>query len=230
MPLEPHRERAQAAQPEINVIGADAAGRSGRRMFFRSATAVRIGGDACRACTSAWPPKYLVPAWIDEIDAEIERAEIERRRPGIVHQHERASGVRRRGDRRDVLHLETQRARRFDENRARVRSRINPAIAPPSQRIVIGGGHAEAREHPVAKRPRRAIDAVGDQDDGRRPCTTESSAVEIAARPDGNSDTPAQCGPSSSRHSLLRAPPWSACRGGRTGSGARWATKSSALG
>ena len=37
--------------------------------------------------TSEWPPIYLVPAWIDEIDAVVERAEIERRRPGIVHQH-----------------------------------------------------------------------------------------------------------------------------------------------
>ena len=44
---------------------------------------------------SEWPPIYLVPAWIERSTPCVEGAEIERRRPGIVHQHQRAFGMRR---------------------------------------------------------------------------------------------------------------------------------------
>ena len=47
------------------------------------------------------------------VDAVLERAEQVGRAPGVVHQHLGAVAVRHRGDRRDVLHLEGQRARQF---------------------------------------------------------------------------------------------------------------------
>ena len=103
-----------------------------------------------------------------EVDAEIERAEIERARPGIVHEHEGAFGMRRRGNRRDVLHLETQRTGRFDEDGAGIfpNQRVDPAA---DEGIVIGGGDAEPGQDLVAKRPRRSVDAVGDQKMVARP-------------------------------------------------------------
>ena len=89
-------------------------------MVLQARDGVAIGRD--RAEHHVGMAAEIFGAGLDrQIDAVIERAEIERRRPGIVHQHQRAFGVRGRGDRRDVLHLEAQRAGRFDEHRARVR-------------------------------------------------------------------------------------------------------------
>jgi hypothetical protein len=51
---------------------------------------------------------YLVPALDDKIGAVIERAEIERRRPGIVHQSEGSVVMRDFRDGPDVLDLETE--------------------------------------------------------------------------------------------------------------------------
>ena len=97
-----------------------------------------------------------------QIDAEVERAEIERRRPGIVHQHQRALGMRGFGDGGDVLHLEAERARRFGEHHARVRLH-QCGNAAADQWIVIGGRHAEPGQDLVAESARRSIGAVGDE-------------------------------------------------------------------
>ncbi len=97
-----------------------------------------------------------------KVDAFVEGTEIERARPGIVHEHHRALGVGGCRDRRHVLDLERQRARRLHEHRAGVRLHQR-GNAGADQRVIIGGGDAVAREHAVAEFPRRLIDAVGNE-------------------------------------------------------------------
>ena len=111
---------AQAAQREEHVLrpGAEAPWRRRSRAGPSSSARWRRRG---RAAGRNAPPRYLVPASIAMIDAVLVRREEQRRRPGIVHQHDSAVRMRDRGDRRDVLHLERQRARRLGEDRARVR-------------------------------------------------------------------------------------------------------------
>ena len=139
---EPHRQGAQAAQREIDVVGPDAQADRCRRCRSASASVVALA-DTVPNMMSEWPPIYLVPAWIERSTPLLEGAEIERRRPGIVHQHDRALGMGGGGDRRDVLHLEGLRARRLDEHRAGVRlDQLRDAGA--DQRIVIGGLDADS--------------------------------------------------------------------------------------
>jgi hypothetical protein len=109
------------------------------------------------------PAEILRAGVDDEVHAGIKRAEVERRRPGIVHQHDGAFGVRRAGDGRDVLHFETERSRRLDENRARVFPHQSGDRCA-KQGVVIGHSDVEPREDAVAKHPRRSVHAVADQD------------------------------------------------------------------
>ena len=67
------------------------------------------------------------------------------------------------GDCRDILHFEAQRARRFQVDQARVRTHQFPDSGA-NQRVIIGDRDAEPGENLIAKSPRRAIGAVGDQD------------------------------------------------------------------
>ena len=61
---EPHAERAQAAQREIHVVGADAQAH-GVDDVSLSAGSVFALADTQPNMMSEWPPIYLVPAWID---------------------------------------------------------------------------------------------------------------------------------------------------------------------
>ncbi len=118
MPLEPHRERADAAEREINVVGADTETVLSDEILQVSDPFL-VGRDA--PDRNIGVAAEIFRAGVDgEVDAGIERAEVERGRPGIVHQHGRAFGVRGRSNRRDVLHFETERSRRLDENGAGV--------------------------------------------------------------------------------------------------------------
>ena len=97
-----------------------------------------------------------------EVHAEIQRPEIKRRRPGIVHDDQRALGMRCRGNRRNVLHFKAQRARRFDKDRACV-GLDQPGNGAADERIVIGRGDAEPGEDLVAIAARRPVGAIGDK-------------------------------------------------------------------
>jgi hypothetical protein len=97
----------------------------------------------------------LVPASI----ARLVRREQQRRRPGVVHEHDRAVPVRRRGDRRDVLHLEGLRTRGLGEHRRRVRPQQR-LDAGAERRVVIGRRDAEGLEHAVAELARRPVDRI----------------------------------------------------------------------
>ena len=77
-------------------------------------------------------------------------------------EHQRALVVRRRGDGGNVLHLERQRARRFEVDGARIRlHQVGDRAA--DQRIVIAHGDAVAGQDLVAELPGRAVGAVGDE-------------------------------------------------------------------
>ena len=65
-----------------------------------------------------------------QVDAFFQRLEIERARPGVVHQHQRAVLVRDRGDGRDVLHLEVSEPG-ASVNTARVFGCISAAMPAP---------------------------------------------------------------------------------------------------
>ena len=93
------------------------------------------------------------------VDAVLERPEVERARPGVVHQQPQLALGGDARDRRDVLHLEGLRAGAFGEDEARVGAHeIGDAGA--DQRIVVRRLDAELRQHVVAELARRLIDAI----------------------------------------------------------------------
>ena len=96
------------------------------------------------------------------VHAVLERAEVERRGPRVVQDHERAAVARRGGDRRDVLDLERLRARRLEVHHPGVRT-DQGGDPRADQRVVEGDVHAEAREDQRAELARRAVDRVGHQ-------------------------------------------------------------------
>ncbi len=160
MAFEPHRERAQAAQPEINVVGTDAQSVVADEVLqLRVRRAV--GGDGAEHDVGM--AADIFGAGLDrQVDAVIERAVIDRGRPGVVHQDQRALVVGRRGDGGNVLHLERQRARRFEIDGARVRlHQVRDRAA--DQRIVIAHGDAVAGQGLIAELSGRAVGAVGDE-------------------------------------------------------------------
>jgi len=160
MAREPHAHSAQAAQSEIHVVGSDAQAH-GLHRVAQAARVLLVCGDDAQHDVGVSADVFR--AGLDrEIDALGERRKIQRARPGVVHQHHGVPGMRGFGDRRNVLHLERQRARRFGEHRAGVG--LNQARDSRSdQWIVIGRRDAVVRQHVVAELPGRCVDAVGDK-------------------------------------------------------------------
>ena len=166
MAFETNAQRAQAAQAEISVVGpfmktGETHG-AFQRLYGRS-----IGRDGAEHHIGM-AADIFGAGLDDEIDAVVERAEIKRGRPGIVHQHQRAFGmygffVRGFGDRGDVLHFERERAGQFQIDGARVRpDQLGDRAA--DARIVVSRADAEPRQDLPAKSARRPISAVGDED------------------------------------------------------------------
>src|SRR5579864_2511108 len=91
-----------------------------------------------------------------EIDALLERAEEQRRCPGIVVDDKGASLVRDSRYRNRVSHLEGLGAGRLDEHRSRIRLEQRGDIAA-EQRIEIVDLDAEMPQQPLAKPPRRPV-------------------------------------------------------------------------
>ena len=124
--------------------------------------ALGIGGD--HAEHQVGMPADIFAAGLDrEVDAFFQRAEIERARPGIVHQHDRAARRAR------PLAIAGTSCTSNDsepgdstEHRAGIRLHQR-GDAAADQRIEIGRGDARAVEHGVAEIARRPIDIVGDQ-------------------------------------------------------------------
>ena len=96
------------------------------------------------------------------VDAVLERLEIESGAPGVVHDHLRAAGMGGLDDRRDVLHLEGLRTGRLDEHDPGLGTH---QVGDPGAdlRIEIGRLDAEAFEKGIAEPAGRKVDTVGDQ-------------------------------------------------------------------
>ena len=113
---QPHRERAQAAQREEDVIraGTDA---EQADAFGDLRPSLGIGRDGAEHDVGMAADIFGGGLHAD-VDALFERAVIERRRPGVVVDDERAARMRDLGDGADVGHLERLRAGRLDQHRA----------------------------------------------------------------------------------------------------------------
>src|SRR5215510_3616206 len=118
MAIEPDAEAAQAAQAEIDVLGAGTEPKlvmglvdGGKRLFGRGDDAehgVGVAGDELGRGLD----RYIDPMreWLEE----------ERRGPGVVEDHHDARVVGGLGDSRYVLHLESLRAWRLGEHDPRL--------------------------------------------------------------------------------------------------------------
>ncbi len=97
-----------------------------------------------------------------DIDALLQRAVIQWRRPGIVVDHKRAARMRDGSDRGNVGHFEGLRSRRFDHYRPGVWLEQG-GDAGADEGIEIAGFDAVAGEHPIAEISRRTIGVVADE-------------------------------------------------------------------
>ena len=223
---QPHRKRAQAAQRQEHVIGA---GADAEQMMASASSGQALAlAEMVPNMMSEWPPIYLVAGLHADVDALIERAMIQRRRPGVVVDDERAARMRDRGDRGNVGHLEGLRARRFDQHRPGV-GLEQAGDAGADQRIEIAGLDAVAGEHAVAEIARRPVGVVADQ----------QMVAGLQHREQGGGDRGQARGRDADagalrafqRHQrVLQRRGWSGCRAARTGIRARWACRSSAVG
>src|SRR5215467_10523470 len=113
MALKPHAEAAQAPQAEIDVL----------RSWTKPKLVMSSGDGWSGLCIRrdgaehgvGMTDKKLGRSLDRHIGAMSEGFEKERRRPGVVDDHDRARLMRSLGDRRNVLHLESLRAWGFGE-------------------------------------------------------------------------------------------------------------------
>ena len=158
---QPHPERAQPAEREIDIvrpaIGAEIGG--GLANFGPQRLA---GGDRADHHVGMADDVFGRRLHRD-IDAVLERLEQHAGGPGIVHDHHRAGRVGGGGDRRDIGHLEGERARRFDIDDAGPVA-DQPGHTAADRGIEIGRLDPETPQEAVAEAPRRAVDIVRHQD------------------------------------------------------------------
>ena len=145
----PQLHRAQAAQREKHILG------TGRNRHLIDGLGeprkpLRIGGDEAEQ-QIGMAGEILGARLHRHVDAVRVRRKEQRRRPGVVGDDAGAARVRGCGDRRDVLHLQRLRARRFDEHRLGVgaHQRGDPRA---DERIVIGGLDAHALQRRCRRR------------------------------------------------------------------------------
>ncbi len=89
MPLKPHAEAAQAPQAEIDILGPGAEPEILMRLGNRPEQPAPLSVMA-PSMASAWPTMIFGGGLDRHIDAVGERLEVERRRPGVVQDHDRA--------------------------------------------------------------------------------------------------------------------------------------------
>ena len=157
---QPHRQRAQAAQRQIAVVGRRAMTKHvGHRLDLAPVLLLRDDDAEHRV---GMADDVLRGRVHHGIDAVPQRLEVQRRAPGVVHHHHGAVGVRGFDDGGNVLHLEGQRPRRLRVDEAGGGPHQAGDVAP-GEGIVVGGLDAETGEEAVAGRAHRAVDAVGHQ-------------------------------------------------------------------
>ena len=203
----PERGAARSRTPMVrsprkprNMSSGPTQSPSRRRPFPSVLPASPVGRDA-PSITSEWPPIYLVPDWIERSTPFRGRGN-RAAWPRCCPSAHRVARVGRRGDGRDVLHLEGQRARR---------SRVTPRgcwagsarRCPPDERIVIGRRDAVARE-----------DVVQNFGSASKRCRSPGRGRRLRPPREGGRDRrkprrqqghAAQCGPSMSARAFCRA-------------------------
>ncbi len=157
-----HAQRAKPAQGEIQVVGS---GRSAQIVDRGPDLFVdRLIADGDQAQHDVRMPADVFRAGLHaHVHAVIERPEIDRRGPRVVHRGGHTLGLARRHDRRHVLHLEGHRARRFEH----AQNRVGPdqgGDAGTDGRIVIGRLDAVALEHGVAIAARGRVGRIDAKD------------------------------------------------------------------
>ena len=86
----------------------------------------------------------------------------QRSRPSVIHDRANAARFGGGGNGWNVLHLETLRARRLDQNSRRVRAK-QAANVSANQRVVIFCLHPHALQNGVAEGACRLVGAIGDK-------------------------------------------------------------------
>ena len=158
---QPHAGGAQAAQGEVAIIGRRVVAHQRRR--FAHGKEIRLGCDAESHHRVGMADDVFGPGDDLDIDAQRQRLEIERRRPGIVAGGLDPGRLGRLDQRRHVLHLEGERARALHVKELGVGA-DERRYARTKGRIVETGLDAETREKIVAERAHRAIDRIRHQD------------------------------------------------------------------
>ncbi|MNZ90057.1 hypothetical protein D3C78_1090080 [compost metagenome] len=152
-----HRQSAQAAQCQVHVIRPRCLPKIMRGALQQRPRPLVGRGRAQQGIGMAHD---VFRCRLDgDVHAMLERLEEQRRRPGVVHHHERAGLVRLRGDGIDVLHLEGHGARRLHED--------DPGVGPDLQtdprarlRIVEAHLHAHPGQHLRGEMAGGSIDAI----------------------------------------------------------------------
>ncbi len=164
-----HRQRAQAAQGQVGIVRAD--GQAQHVVRGGQARGNRLGAGNHRAQHHIrMAGDVLGGGQHRHIGARIERPEQDARGPGVVGRQHDPVPARHAGDRRQIVDLVEQRARRFrvDQPRLRADGRFEPAVgrigirqldAQPLQQPGIqpahGRIHAVRHHHVVARRQQR---------------------------------------------------------------------------
>ncbi len=158
--FEPHAQGAQSAQGEVDVVRPGAMtdiGGHRAHLFVHL-----LGGDDGAEHHVGMADDVFGGGVDRHVDAVLKRRKQPRRGPGVVHQHRGAAVVRYRRNRRHVLHLEGQRARRFDIDDFGVGPH-QPGDALADQRVVIGRLDTAAGQHIVAEIARRPVHRIDHQ-------------------------------------------------------------------
>jgi hypothetical protein len=140
MRRKPHRDRAQAANRKVNIVGPGHLAKIAMRVSERRP-------HRLAACNRS---KHRVGMSHDvlgcglyrDVDPMLERFEVKRRRPRVIHHYDQPARMRDARDRGHVLNLEQSARRRLDVHDFGVGT-DHPGDIRADQRIVIGGVDAE---------------------------------------------------------------------------------------
>ena len=154
---QPDAQRAQPARRQPGVVGTDHLAEEIGGLA-NLAEPVGVCGDATHH-DIAMADDIFGAGEDGDVDAMSHGREIERRRPGIVHQRDDAMRPRPGGDGRHILHLESEASGAFQKDGAD-RPGGKKRVEVRRLRIIIDGFDAVLAEHLGAEGPGRIVGAV----------------------------------------------------------------------
>ncbi len=161
--LEADWQGAQPPQHQIGVLGRDRpADLVHRRVEQLQHRLVARRGRAHEHVRVA--PDIFGQGLATDVDAMGDGLEQEPRPPGVVHHCEHAALACARGDRRDVLHFEAERPRRFQDDGPGLVRHHGHQFGRSQGLGVVDRGDAEPFQHLVAEFSGWPIDVPADQD------------------------------------------------------------------